>query len=100
MRSLRSPGFSAGTSPWVHEHDQKITLSLDDALVKKVRKIAVERDTTLTGMVRDHLERLAEESTSSSRRKREREALERTFDRFRFRVGKRTSKRADLYARS
>ena len=77
-----------------------ITLSLDDAPVKKVRKIALERDTTLTGMVRDYLERLAEESASSGRRKREQEALERTFDRFRFRVGKRTSKRADLYARS
>jgi hypothetical protein len=56
----------------------KITLSLDDALVKKVRKIALERDTTLTGMVRDYLERLVEESASSSRRKREREALEQT----------------------
>ena len=78
----------------------KITLSLDDALVKKVRKIALERDTTLTGTVRDYLERLAEESASSGRRKRELEALEQTFDRFRFRVGKRTSKRADLYGRS
>ena len=77
-----------------------ITLSLNDALVKKVRKVALERDTTLTGMNRDFLERLAEESVSSGRRKREREALERTFDRFRFRIGKRTCKRADLYARS
>jgi predicted transcriptional regulator len=38
-----------------------ITLSLDDDLVKKVRKIAVERDTTLTGMARDYLEKLATE---------------------------------------
>ena len=30
-----------------------ITLSVDDELVKEVRKIAVERDTTLTGLVRD-----------------------------------------------
>jgi predicted transcriptional regulator len=77
-----------------------ITLSLDDELVKKVRKIAVERDTTLTGMVRDYLERLAAESASSGRRKREQEALERSFDRFRFSFGKRTWKRADLYVRS
>ena len=69
-----------------------ITLSLDDELVKKVRKIAVERDTTLTGMVA--------ENASSGRKRREREALERSFDRLRFRVGKRTWKRADLYARS
>ncbi len=77
-----------------------ITLSLDDELVKKVRKIAVERDTTLTGMVRDYLEGLAAENASSGRRRRERESLERSFDRFRFRLGKPTWRRADLYARS
>jgi hypothetical protein len=77
-----------------------ITLSLDEDLVKKVRKIAVERDTTLTGMVRDYLTGLAAENASSGRKRRERETLERSFDRFRFRVGKRTWKRADLYARS
>ena len=33
-----------------------VTLSIDDELVKKVRKVAVERDTTLTGMVRSYLE--------------------------------------------
>ena len=77
-----------------------VTLSLDDELVKKVRKIAVERDTTLTGMVRDYLEKLAAEDAASGRRRREREALERSFQRFQFRVGRRTWKRADLYARS
>jgi hypothetical protein len=78
----------------------KITLSLDDDLVKKVRKIAVERVTTLTGMVRDYLQGLAIEAASSGRRRREREALEQSFARFRFRIGKRTWKRADLYVRS
>jgi predicted transcriptional regulator len=77
-----------------------ITLSLDDDLVKKVRKIAVERDTTLTGLVREHLEKLAVEDAASGRRRREREALERSFKKFRFKVGKRTWDRADLYARS
>jgi len=77
-----------------------ITLSLDDDLVKKVRKIAVERDTTLTGMVRVYLEGLAAEDASSGRRRRERETLERSFDRYHFRVGKRTWKRSDLYVRS
>ena len=38
-----------------------IALSLDDDLVKEVRKIAVERDTALTGMVGDYPERLAPE---------------------------------------
>ena len=36
-----------------------ITLSIDDKLVKEVRKLAVERDTTLTGLVREYLEKLA-----------------------------------------
>jgi hypothetical protein len=31
-----------------------ITLSIDDDLVKEARKIAVERDTTLTGLVRSY----------------------------------------------
>lgn len=82
---------------WV---DMNLTLSIDEELIKKVRKIAVERDTTLTGMVRDYLEQLAADDAASGRRRREREALERSFEGFRFKVGKRTWKRADLYARS
>ena len=80
--------------------DMNITLSLDDELVKKVRKMAVERDTTLTGIVRDYLAKLAAEDAASGRRRREREALERSFERFRFTAGKRTWKRADLCVRS
>ncbi|HTP87679.1 MAG TPA: DUF6364 family protein [Bryobacteraceae bacterium] len=77
-----------------------VTLSLDDELVRKVRKIAVERDNTLTGLVREYLQQLAEEDSQTGRRRREREALEHSFDRLQFKVGKRTWKRADLYARS
>jgi hypothetical protein len=77
-----------------------ITLSLDDRLVKEVRKIAVERDTTLTGLVRAYLEELAAQSAVSGRRRREREALERRFQQLHFKVGKRTWKREELYERS
>ena len=77
-----------------------VTLSLDDRLVKKARKIAVERDTTMTGMIREYLETLVSEDTASGRKRRERETLERSFQELHFRVGKRTWKRADLYARS
>ena len=77
-----------------------ITLSLDDGLVKEVRKIAVDQDTTLTGLVRDYLEKLAAENAASGRKRREREALERSFTRLQVKVGKRTWKREDLYARS
>jgi uncharacterized protein DUF6364 len=77
-----------------------ITLSLDDELVKRVRKIAVDHDTTLTGLVRDYLTRLATEDSSSGRKRREREALQRSFERFSSNIGKRTWKREDLYDRS
>jgi len=75
-------------------------LSLDEDLVKKVRKIAVDRDTTLTGLVRDYLEGLAAEDAASGRKRREREALERSFERFQFKVGRRAWTREDLHARS
>ncbi len=77
-----------------------VTLSLDDDLVKEVRKLAVERDTTLTGLIRDYLENLAVASENSGRRRRERELLERSFDEIQVNVGKRTWTRADLNARS
>jgi hypothetical protein len=77
-----------------------ITLSLEDDLVKKVRVIAAERDTTLTGLVREYLERLSAEEAATGRKRREREALERSFQQFQVKAGKRTWKRQDLYARS
>jgi predicted transcriptional regulator len=77
-----------------------VTLSLDDDLVKKVRKIAVERDTTLTALIRAHLERLAAEDAVSGRKRREKEALERSFYQFQFKVGIRKWTRAELYERS
>jgi hypothetical protein len=77
-----------------------ITLSLDDKLVKDLRKLAVDKDTTLTGLVREYLEKLAAENATSGRKRRELEAAERSFKQFQFRVGKRTWKREDLYERS
>ncbi len=76
-----------------------ITLSIDEELVKEVRKIAVERDTTLTGLVRAYLQELALEHAKSGRKRRELEALEQSFKQFQFRMGKRTWKREDLYER-
>ncbi len=76
-----------------------ITLSLDDKLVKEVRKIAVEQDTTLTGLVREYLERLATESARSGRKQEELAALRRTFEKYQFSIADRTWKRADLYER-
>jgi hypothetical protein len=77
-----------------------VTLSLDDKLVKKIRKIAVDRDTTLTGLIREYLQHLAAEETKSGQKRRELEALERSFQHFQFNFGPRTWKREDLYERS
>jgi hypothetical protein len=77
-----------------------VTLTLDDDLVKKVRKIAVDRDTTLTRLVREYLEKVAAENAASGRKRRERETLDRSFERVQFKAGKRTWTRDDLYARS
>ena len=41
------------------ENDMNITLSIDEEIVKKVRKIALDRDTTLTAMVREYLTSVA-----------------------------------------
>jgi hypothetical protein len=75
-----------------------ITVSLDDKLVKDLRKLAIDRDTTLTGLVRDHLEKLAADSGAAGRKRRELEALERSFKQFQFKIGKRTWNREDLHA--
>ena len=77
-----------------------ITLSLEDDLVREVRKIAVERDTTLTGLVRTYLQDLAAEHAKSGRKRRELEALERSFQELEFDMGKRTWTREELYERS
>jgi hypothetical protein len=76
-----------------------ITLSIEDDLVKEVRKIAVERDTTLTGLVRAHLQDLAAEHAKSGRKRRELESLRESFELLKVNMGKRTWKREDLYER-
>jgi hypothetical protein len=76
-----------------------ITLSIDDDVVKEARKIAIERDTTLTALVRSYLQELAAEHAKSGRKRRELEALRESFKQFQFRLGKRTWKREDLYER-
>ena len=77
-----------------------ITLTLDDRLVREIRKVAVDRDTTLTALVREYLERLIAENAGSGRKRLELETLERSFQQFHSKLGKRTWKREDLYVRS
>ncbi len=76
-----------------------ITLSLEDKLVKEVRKIAAARDTTLTGLVRAYLEEIAAQHAKSGRKRRELEALEKSFQEVQIHYGKRTWRREDLHDR-
>lgn len=76
-----------------------VTLSLDEELVRRVRKIAEQRDTTLTGMVREYLEKVAGEGGGSERQRRDVERLKRSFEKLQVRIDKRTWTRADLHER-
>lgn len=42
-----------------------ITMKIDDKLLKKARKIAIDKETTLTGMIRHYLERLVDREEMS-----------------------------------
>jgi hypothetical protein len=77
-----------------------ITFSLPKDLVKRVRKIAVDRNTTLAGLVREYLSELIRHDAATDRKRRELEALERCFEQFQFRVGNKSWKREDLYERT
>lgn len=76
-----------------------VTLSLDEELVRRVQKIAEQRDTTLTGMVREYLEKVAGEGGGSERQRRDVERLKRSFEELQVRIDKRTWTRADLHER-
>lgn len=74
-----------------------ITLKVDEEIVRKLRKIAVDQDTTLTQMIRDYLQSVADgESKKKTRAIRE---LRRSFSDLSRDMGKRTWKREDLYER-
>ncbi len=72
-----------------------ITLSIDEDIVKKVRKIAIDKETTLTAMVRDYLTSLAKNDEMT--RKAHADKLMETFERLSRDMGPRTWTREDLY---
>lgn len=75
----------------------KITLRIDDEIVKKVRKIAIDKNTTLTAMVRDYLTSIASRDTAA--RKVDAHKLMETFEKVSREMGPRTWTREDLYER-
>ena len=50
--------------------EMKITLRIDEEVMKKVRKIAMEKNTTLTAMVRDYLTSIASSDAAAPKRTR------------------------------
>ena len=55
----------------------KITVNIDEEIVKKVRKLAIDKDTTLTAMVRDYLTSIA--GSDAAARKADADKLMETF---------------------
>ena len=75
----------------------KITLDIDEEVVKEVRKIAIDKGTTLTAMVRDYLTWVA--NGDAAERERRVLLLEDSFKRLSRDMGPRNWTREDLYDR-
>jgi hypothetical protein len=74
-----------------------LTLSVDEDVIKKVRKIAIDKNTTLTAMVREFLISVA--NLDSQNRKEAIRKLQTSFETMSRDMGKRKWTREDLYER-
>jgi hypothetical protein len=74
-----------------------ITVSVDDEIIRKVRKIAIDKNTTLTQMVRGFLASVA--ARDVAQRMRAVRKLEMSFEQFSRDMGKRNWSREDLHER-
>lgn len=75
-----------------------ITMSLDDALLSSARRIAFERDTSVTELIRNYLSELVEGANRG--RKSKADALLKTFEQNSVRIEKSTWTREELHARN
>ena len=74
-----------------------ITLSVDDAVIRKVRKIAVDKNTTLTAMVRDYLGSVAAQEAAT--RDQVANELRQSFGRYSVDMGRHAWTREELHER-
>lgn len=74
-----------------------ITLSVNDDVIRRVRKVAIDKNTTLTHMVRDFLTAVAERE--GTERLRATQQLEETFDAYGRDMGTRRWTREELHER-
>ncbi len=74
-----------------------ITLSIDEKTVKRARKIAAEKNTTLTAMVRDYLILVA--NVDAAKRTEHIAKLKKSFQQISRNMGPRAWTREDLHVR-
>jgi hypothetical protein len=74
-----------------------ITLKVEDEIIRKVRKIAIDKNTTLTQMVREYLIFISERD--SEQKARTLGELESSFNELSRDMGNRGWRREDLYER-
>ena len=74
-----------------------ITLNVDDETIRKVRKIALDQNTTLTAMIRGFLRSVAERDAPE--RERAARSLEASFAKYSRGMGPRNWTREDLHER-
>jgi len=75
---------------------RNITLSVEDSVLKEVRRIAVEQDTTVNGLVRRFLHELAGEKKKRAKARRD---LLKLLPKMKARVGRIRWTREELHAR-
>jgi DNA-directed RNA polymerase subunit F len=74
-----------------------ITLSVDDEVIKKVRKIAIDKNTTLTAMVREFLTSVA--TWDAQEKKEAVKKLQKSFKKMSTDMGRREWSRESLHER-
>lgn len=74
-----------------------VTISIDDNVLKRAKKIAIDRDTSFNGLVRQYVESLV--AREERRRELQIEELDRLFEESTAIVGPVTWKRDDLHER-
>ena len=77
--------------------NRNITMAIDEDLLKKAKKIAVDKNTTLTGLIRDYLAQIVEQEESNKQAIIE--ELERLFNESKMVVGKKKWTRDELHER-
>lgn len=68
---------------WYCEYVRNITVSLDDEIYRQARKIAAERDTSISALVKEFLVSLGAGGSHADRLKREERALRERITSFR-----------------